>query len=514
MNEKNKDAELVFGLVCPVGTDLVGVKEALNDALKQVNYNCESFKMSSIIEGVNGLSGKTVKKPEDDRINTLMTAGDEIRSKTKDGGALASLSMISIRMFRREKNGSAKTPMSRQAYLLDSLKHPMEVIRLRESYGDNFWLISAYSPLDEREAFLAGRLADSRSVLKGAGQKEAAQRLIDRDQEEGDEYGQNVRKTFPLGDVFIDTRNKNDLKNSMKRFIELIFESPKYSPYIQELGMFYAQASALKSASLARQVGAAITDDKGNILATGSNEVPKYGGGLSGPDDENDVREIAKGFDSNTKKKLIVLKDFLDLLFLDLLSQKNWLSEDKKTKSAQDLADEMMKSPSLKDAQLMNLTEFGREVHAEMAALIDASRKTISILDGILYCTTFPCHVCTKHIVAAGIKKVIYVEPYPKSLAEDLFRDFITVDKVSEDKKVTFQPFVGIAPRRFMDLFSWLNRKKEDGSIIDWIPLKANPRFSTSNYVYLQNEISQAKEVVNKLTNMGLKLPIDLDENS
>ncbi|MDN3612645.1 hypothetical protein QWZ16_23945 [Vibrio ostreicida] len=26
----------------------------------------------------------------------------------------------------------------------------------------------------------------------------------------------------------------------------------------------------------------------------------------------------------------------------------------------------------------------------------------------------FPCHNCAKHIVASGIKRVVYVEPYPK----------------------------------------------------------------------------------------------------
>lgn len=59
--------------------------------------------------------------------------------------------------------------------------------------------------------------------------------------------------------------------------------------------------------------------------------------------------------------------------------------------------------------------------HAEMAALMSCARSGGSPVDGTLYCTTFRCHNCAKHIVAAGIRSVVYVEPYPKSKAKDLY---------------------------------------------------------------------------------------------
>ena len=75
------------------------------------------------------------------------------------------------------------------------------------------------------------------------------------------------------------------------------------------------------------------------------------------------------------------------------------------------------KGGALKDAAVMDLTEYGRVVHAEMHALCDAARLGKAIKGATLYCTTFPCHNCTKHILAAGIRRVVYIEPYPKSLA-------------------------------------------------------------------------------------------------
>src|SRR5205823_8721516 len=61
-------------------------------------------------------------------------------------------------------------------------------------------------------------------------------------------------------------------------------------------------------------------------------------------------------------------------------------------------------------SQIRNLIEFGRAVHAEMAALIDAARRGVSVAGCTMYVTTFPCHLCARHIVAAGIKRLVYIE--------------------------------------------------------------------------------------------------------
>jgi deoxycytidylate deaminase len=50
--------------------------------------------------------------------------------------------------------------------------------------------------------------------------------------------------------------------------------------------------------------------------------------------------------------------------------------------------------------------------------------------DLVLFSTTFPCHMCARHIVSAGIKRVVFLEPYPKSYAEELYADSITFDRL------------------------------------------------------------------------------------
>ncbi|WP_339916420.1 deaminase [Photorhabdus stackebrandtii] len=68
-------------------------------------------------------------------------------------------------------------------------------------------------------------------------------------------------------------------------------------------------------------------------------------------------------------------------------------------------------------------------MHAEIEAILACARSNVSIYNGILYCTTFPCHNCAKHIVASGIRRVIYIEPYPKSKVFDFHPDSIATSE-------------------------------------------------------------------------------------
>ena len=105
-----------------------------------------------------------------------------------------------------------------------------------------------------------------------------------------------------------------------------------------------------------------------------------------------------------------------------------------------------------------------------MAAVTDAAKRGISLKGAQLFCTTFPCHLCARHIISSGIEKVVYVEPYPKSRTDDLFSDSVAVNPTEKScDKVNFVPFVGVAPRRYFDFFQLsVKRKDQYGDILDW----------------------------------------------
>ncbi len=141
----------------------------------------------------------------------------------------------------------------------------------------------------------------------------------------------------------------------------------------------------------------------------------------------------------------------------------------------------------------MDALEYGRIVHAEMNAITDAARLGIPLKDAILYSTTFPCHMCAKHIVSAGIKEVVFLEPYPKSLAADLHSDSIQIEGTSRGaydgyEAVKFRHFAGVTPRRYRELFERVSRKK-GGNFLEYISGKARPNVNLFAPFYAELEL-------------------------
>lgn len=490
--------ELFFGLVGAVGTDLDLAVNALQDALRNANYTSRVIKVIDQLKAFKKYSTRLEKPSVYDRYVARMDAGDDFRKASGLSHALALVSMIAIREQHRKADSpkrSPKQPILRCAYILKSLKHPAEVETLRRVYGPNFYLISAYTPRDIRVQNLVARVAASSSDSRTDKYRPDAERLVSRDEDDFDnKFGQKVRGTFPKADCFIDARDPGRTKLAIQRFVELLFGNTFLTPTPSEYAMFHAQAAALRSAALGRQVGAAIATSDGDIIAVGSNEVPKCGGGQYWPTDSDDRRDFHLGYDPSDKKKKEVLAEILRTL-----RDHDWFRGSKKQKGE---IDQLVKQalPILKATRVMNLTEFGRVVHAEMAALLDAARRGVEVKGHTMYTSTFPCHDCARHIVAAGIRDVVYVEPYPKSLASEFHLDSIAVDSSGPaPTQVRFEPFVGVAPRLYMKLFEMVERKASDGSVRRWSPAAASPRFALSHNFYLEAEVDEIGLLIDAL---------------
>jgi cytidine deaminase len=252
--------------------------------------------------------------------------------------------------------------------------------------------------------------------------------------------------------------------------------------------MFYAKSASFQSGDLSRQVGAAIVRGNLDILSTGCNEVPAPGGGPYWPGDD-DRRDYVEGYDSNVLHKNKMIKQVLRRL-----EDKGLLNE-KITEP--DLRDGLIPILSekekelFKDIQLFDLLEFGRPVHAEMMAITHAARVGRNIEGASLYCTTFPCHNCARHIVSSGISEVVYIEPYPKSKVKELYGDSIAVEEPQLiPGKVNFTPFVGVAPNRFQELFQFGKgeRKQGSGRAKDWSVEGAQPSVNRIVHTYFRVE--------------------------
>lgn len=67
--------------------------------------------------------------------------------------------------------------------------------------------------------------------------------------------------------------------------------------------------------------------------------------------------------------------------------------------------------------------ELCRGLHAEQNAIIQAAVHGVSICGGTLYSTAYPCSLCAKMIVNAGIKRVVYRGSYPDDLAKAILAE-------------------------------------------------------------------------------------------
>lgn len=475
-----KGSELFFALVYPVGVDAEAVVQGLRSSLADVNYTSHDV---HLIAGVSDTQETDLYKRYRDRMND----GNAFREQSGHVDAFAFQAAAEVAKDRAARF-SEDTPLLNQidprtAYIIRSLKRPEEVHKLRDIYGDALVVVAAHSPRKARSDSLTWDIARSGTTTATPNARRPdAEKLIARDEREADvDFGQRVSDTFPLADVFVDASHPEKLKQTLDRFIEILFGYPFHTPTRMEYGMFHAQGSALRSSDLSRQVGAAITDHEGQVVALGTNEVPKGGGGPYWEDGATkDRRDFTFNYDVSTDMKKRALRQLLERL------------EEKEQLKGRVVEVMDVVWPTVSGTELMNVGEFGRGVHAEMAAIVDAARRGVAIAGQDLYTTTFPCHVCARHIVEAGFRRVIYNEPYPKSLAEFLHMDSIAIDDpYPTPGRTNFIPFQGVAPRLYERMFrmegkGW--RKNEGGSVVVWVKSDAKPRLEGVPTDYIPKE--------------------------
>jgi deoxycytidylate deaminase len=449
--------EIVLGIVSPIGTDLVPAVNSIMRQFEGLGYDVYHIKLSAIFDLIAELIGydKLSSASRYERVKSYIDFGNHLR-ETYGRGILGSFSVMKITEKRIEKNEQSprlrKTDNRGTLYIIDQLKTEAELDLLREIYGPLFFQISVYSARDIRVDNLSKIMAHDDKKADRNAYREKAEQLVLRDEDEQDKpYGQKVGKIFQYADVVLNA-DKNDpianIEKQIDRFVQLLFGYNGYSPTRMEYGMFVAHSAALRSLDLSRQVGAAIFRESGEIATLGANEVPKATGGTYWCNEVYDDREYVRRNDSNDKRKVELLHEVLEIAL-----GKNF-----------QLSAEMQKA--LDSSQFMDALEYGRIVHAEMCAITDAARLGINVSGGTIYCTTFPCHMCSKHIVASGLHQVVFLEPYPKSLTADMHSDSVKIEGTTRGiyesfAAVNFVPFFGITPRRYRELFS--RKKRKDG---------------------------------------------------
>lgn len=491
MSKKKKSSKfkilnnIVVGLAGPYGSGCSSSTEELTHLGEDwPGCHVEVISASDLIQRWYGhITGKKIKVSglaTAERRKKLQKAGTELRKI--DRNIIGKLIVCEIFMkgtkieasVNFNKKSKKKTEINTIVFVVDSLKNTHEVTLLKEVYGNEFLLCFVHSNKEARWR----RMRDYKSWTEK--QKREFQILDDIDSDEKSvdasvsDCGQQVKKLASKADYYyVNNSTRDNLKNDIYRFFCLVFGHGINQPTIDESSMHLAFSAANSSACLSRQVGAAIFTPEGNVLAVGHNDVPKAGGSLYSVEDESDYRCKNVGDrrcinDTNKEERFDALAENL--------CNKLKITKRKKAEAVKLL----VKNSEFKDA-----TEYSRAIHSEMDALLSVGRNLSgSTIGCTMYVTTQPCHNCAKHIVCSGIKKVVYMEPYPKSLGEELHSDSILLDPPSDatDKdKVVFMQYRGIAPQRFHDIFSMKEeRKDKEGRMLHVSKRRCSqsPRFS------------------------------------
>jgi dCMP deaminase len=67
--------------------------------------------------------------------------------------------------------------------------------------------------------------------------------------------------------------------------------------------------------------------------------------------------------------------------------------------------------------------ELCRGIHAEQNAVVQAALYGVAIDGAVIYSTHQPCVLCAKILINAGMSEIVYADPYPDPLSEEMLSE-------------------------------------------------------------------------------------------
>jgi deoxycytidylate deaminase len=362
----------------------------------------------------------------------LQSLGDEMRQDSLNPAVLAERAIEGIEHIPGQK------------LAIDGIRNLGEVDHLRDRFGFGFFLFALECPTSQRWIRL-------KPAYEGKGEGlEGFRKDDERDRDEEYKFGQQVQLCVDQADVLVNNTDEagiGKLRDKIAEHLDLLSgKTPRYATP-KEIFMNLAYSAAHGSKCLKRQVGAVIVGapagEMGDIVGQGFNEnpaptmpcveEPNYGANWGTGQRGKCYRDMVRADSFNGFVKLGVRCPLCgSLLAVPGGDSPLW------------------KCPACKQdfekyfwpERAMTLCT---AIHAEVAALFAAGRRSRG---ATLYTTTFPCFQCTEKIILAGIKCIVFNEPYPDVRAGDR----MVLAKIETER------FDGIRSRRFDEIFARARR--------------------------------------------------------
>jgi deoxycytidylate deaminase len=317
--------------------------------------------------------------------------------------------------------------------VIDAIRNPYEALFFKERYP-NFYLLSVTVDNKARFNRLLNQRGMSKEKIKRLDEKESPSKLPG----ENCFWSLDVARCIEISDIHLfnpdDGKKFKFVKGQLVKYLALIMHPGLITPSKDERCMQFAYNAKLNSGCISRQVGAVVTDPSGAVKAIGWNNVPqgqtpcnlRRVSDLLKNEDDKAFSRFEKEDEDFTDRMNLIYKDTnysfsgkpVSFCFKDI---KNSLDEEKNQVHT-------------------------RALHAEENAFLQISKHGgVSIQDGILYTTASPCELCAKKAYQLGIKKIIYIDPYP-----GIANDHIIL---SGNKSPETNLFYGAIGRAYQQLF-------------------------------------------------------------
>lgn len=409
-------------------------KERIDGYDQTIQKNTRIFYMEKIPKFKNQLREVLGKNC----INVLQDLGDDIR--TNDILCLPRRINYLIQLLRKHNKENNK----KEYFVIDAFRNPYEALFFKERYSA-FYFFS----VNTSEEYRVKRLLNAdytMSDIKDLDEKEYPHK-------EKNYCLLNIQKCIEYADIHInnpDYEIADDyhfLKKQIARYVSLILHPGLVTPTKTERCMQIAYTAKINSGCISRQVGAVITDNDYSVKAIGWNDVP-YGQipcllrsvkDLLFNEDTDEYSEYElnekeyKDFFNNKYNSLMKndLGRNFSFCFKDAINEyQNYkkirkFKEDSE-KNLHDIISEYVEDDNkqgeltrkiekvIDGIELNNNQVYTRSLHAEENAFLQLAKYGgMGISGGILFTTASPCELCSKKAYQLGIKKIIYIDPYP-----------------------------------------------------------------------------------------------------
>ena len=436
------------------------------------------------------------------------------------------IELLNIIIKRSDKTAS-------RLYCINKLSNSLEIRYLKERYNA-FYPIAIHKTnnllsaiQEEVDRIVPSNNQNKGHIIKHTFNLGTTEIKID-DYKKGECASPDIEQCVSQAEIHIRIKPFNQTNNSKSefystaeqwmKFASLIFHPGLITPSSDERCMEVAYTAKLNSSCVSRQVGAVITNAAHSIRSIGWNEVP-YGQMPCGLRSLSDI--VNKDF-----------KDYKQYMYSDFEkcdSNKTDIYKDGKTfqqkvnEDYEGIINEMNKRSHSQCSVFCfrelhnrytsgNNQVYGRSLHAEENALIQMSKfGGEGLMNGLIYVTASPCELCSRKLYQVGVRKIVYIDPYP-----GIAREQTIASGYLQPKLMQFRGAYGasyyklytplIAPKdeqslRCKDLKCELTEKADVLKKVQTLLNKVNCNIDISKSTFTSEEVKQIEEQLTRIIN-------------